>query len=56
MVSEAAVALAWLINRPGITAPIASATKKSHLNSFFQAIDIELSKEQMQRLNDASAY
>ncbi|MDT0689886.1 aldo/keto reductase [Salegentibacter sp. F188] len=56
MVSEAAIALAWLMQRPGITAPIASATKKSHLKSFFQAIDIDLSKEHMQQLNEASAY
>ncbi|MDT0647547.1 aldo/keto reductase [Zunongwangia sp. F260] len=56
MVSEAAIALAWLIERPGITAPIASATKKSHLKAFFEAMDINLSEEQMQRLNNASAY
>ena len=56
MVPEAAISLAWLMKRPGITAPIASATKESHLDSFFQAIDIDLSQEQMQRLNEASAY
>ncbi|MDT0644755.1 aldo/keto reductase [Zunongwangia sp. F363] len=56
MVSEAAISLAWIMQRPGITAPIASATKKAHLKSFFEAIDIELTKEQMKRLNEASAW
>ncbi|MDT0678065.1 aldo/keto reductase [Autumnicola musiva] len=56
MVSEAAVSLAWIMQRPGITAPIASATKISHLKSFFEAIDIDLTTEQMKRLNEASAW
>lgn len=53
-VSNAAVALAWVIQRPGITAPIASATKSSHLKSFQEAVNLNLSEEEMNRLNEVS--
>ena len=53
-VSNAAVALRWIIQRPEISAPIASATKSSHLKSFEEAVNLELSKEEMQRLNEVS--
>ena len=53
-VSNAAVALAWIIQRPQITAPIASATKSSHLKAFEQAINLKLSEEEMDRLNEVS--
>ncbi|MDX1602801.1 MAG: aldo/keto reductase [Salinimicrobium sediminis] len=50
-VSNAAVALAWLMQRPGITAPIASATKESHLVAFEESVNIELSNEEMKNLD-----
>ena len=53
-ISNAGVALAWLIQRPGITAPIASATKSSHLKSFEEAVSFKLSEEEMKRLNEVS--
>lgn len=53
-VSQAAVALSWIIHRPGITAPIASTTNIDQLQSFHEAIDLSLSKEDMERLNEAS--
>ena len=53
-VSNAAVALAWILQRPAITAPIASATKSSHLKSFRQAAKLSLSEEEMNRLNKLS--
>ena len=53
-VSNAGVALAWVLNRPGISAPIASATKSSHLKSFREAADLELSQEEMKKLNQVS--
>ena len=53
-VSQAAIALAWIMNRPQITAPIASATKASHLKSFEQAVNLDLSEEEMQKLNKVS--
>lgn len=54
-VSQAAIALRWIMQRPYITAPIASATKPEHLKSFQEAIEMKLTSEEMQRLNEASA-
>lgn len=53
-ISNAGVALAWIINRPGITAAIASATKSSHLTAFEEATSVNLSQEEMDKLNLAS--
>lgn len=53
-VSQAAVALRWIIQRPEISAPIASATKSEHLKAFEEAVNMKLSKEEMQQLNDVS--
>ena len=52
-VSQASVALRWLIQRPGITAPIASGSKTEHLKSFKEAVETELSSEEMERLTQA---
>ncbi len=52
----AQVALAWLMARPGITAPIASATSVEQLNELAQATKLELDRESIERLNRASAY
>ncbi|PKD17011.1 alcohol dehydrogenase [Salegentibacter salinarum] len=52
-ISQAGVALAWLMNRPGVSAPIASATKSSHLKSFTEAVKVSLSNEDMEVLNKA---
>ena len=54
-ISNAGVALAWIIQRPGITAPIASATKASHLKAFQEALDTILTEEEMIRLNEVSS-
>ncbi len=54
-ISQAGIALRWIIQRPGITAPIASTTKSEHFKSFQEAVDIELSSEEMEKLNEASA-
>ena len=54
-ISQAGIALRWIIQRPGITAPIASTTKSEHFRSFQEAIDIELTAEEMKKLNEASA-
>ena len=55
-VSMAAVALAWLLHKPVVTAPIASATSDTHLQSFVQAAELKLSPEDMQLLDQASAF
>jgi len=49
------VALAWLIARPSITAPIASATSLQQLNEITQAPRLALSREDVQALDGASA-
>ena len=52
----ATIALAWLISRPGITAPIASATKPEQLHQLVQATLINLDPKAIDKLNLASAY
>ena len=54
--TQASVALAWLIARPSITAPIASATSIGQLDSLIAATKLELSKEAIQKLDEASAW
>ena len=51
-VPAAQVALAWLLHRPGVTAPIVGATKLSHLQDALAAEQLELSEEEMQRLQE----
>ncbi len=51
----ASVALAWLMARPGITAPIASATSLEQLQELTAATELELDAAAMQSLNEASA-
>lgn len=51
----AAVALAWLMTRPAVTAPIASATKPEHVASLVVATKLLLTKSQIERLDTASA-
>ncbi|AGI25636.1 putative oxidoreductase [Pseudomonas sp. ATCC 13867] len=50
------VALAWLMARPSITAPIASASKLEQLPDLIAAVELKLSDEAIQRLDTASAY
>ena len=44
------VALAWLLSRPGVAAPIIGATKIEHLESAVAALGVKLSDEQIQAL------
>ena len=52
----ASVALAWLIARPGITAPIASATSLEQLNALIKAAQLNLNDAAINRLTEASQY
>lgn len=54
-VSQAQVALAWIMARPGITAPIASATSLDQLDSLTGAASLHLSVADMKRLDTVSA-
>jgi aryl-alcohol dehydrogenase-like predicted oxidoreductase len=53
--TPAHVALAWLIARPSVTAPIASATSLEQLNDLIEATKLELDQAAMELLNQASA-
>ena len=49
-VSNAQVALAWLLGKPGVTAPIVGATKPNHLSDAFAALALELTPEEVAAL------
>lgn len=53
--TPAAIALAWLIARPSITAPIASATSVEQLKSLADAVELTLSADDIRELDTASA-
>jgi aryl-alcohol dehydrogenase-like predicted oxidoreductase len=54
--TSAAVALAWVMARPGITAPIASATSVKQLQELAQSVHLNLSQSVIEELTNASAY
>lgn len=49
---RAQVALAWVAQQPGITAPIVGATKPHHLDDAVAALSVKLSDEELGRLED----
>ncbi|MEY9533510.1 aldo/keto reductase [Sinorhizobium fredii] len=51
---QAEIALAWIIARDGVTAPIASATSLDQVASLVRSAELRLSEEAIQRLNDVS--
>ena len=51
-VSPAQVALAWLLHKPGVTAPIVGATKLEHLEDALAAEQLELSDAELVRLEE----
>jgi aryl-alcohol dehydrogenase-like predicted oxidoreductase len=53
--TPAAVALAWLIKQPGITAPIASATSIEQLNELIVAASLDLDQSSLALLDQASS-
>ena len=44
------MAYAWLLHRPGVTAPIIGASKPGHLEQAVAALDVPLSVGDMARL------
>ena len=48
------IAIAWLIARPSVTAPIVSATTLEQLAELVEAAEIELDAESIQKLDEAS--
>ena len=53
--TPAQVAVAWIIARPSVTAPIASATNLDQLADLMKAVDLKLDHAAITTLNDASA-
>lgn len=53
--TSAQIALAWLLAQPTVTAPIASVSKPQQFD-ILKCVDIELKKDAINKLNDASAY
>jgi 1-deoxyxylulose-5-phosphate synthase len=51
-VPTAQVALAWLLHKPGVTAPIVGATKAEHLEDSLAAERLALSEDEIARLEE----
>ena len=54
--TPAQVALSWLAHRPGITAPIASATSVAQLKELLAGIELQLDPDARAMLDRASAW
>jgi 1-deoxyxylulose-5-phosphate synthase len=52
---RAQIALAWLLAKPGVTAPIVGATKPEHLEDALAAMSLKLSAEEVARLEEPYA-
>lgn len=50
--SPAQIAIAWLLHREGVTAPIVGVTKEHHMQEMIDTVDIELSDDDMQFLEE----
>jgi aryl-alcohol dehydrogenase-like predicted oxidoreductase len=53
--TPARVALAWLMTRPGVVAPIASATSAEHVKDLVEATELELAQDAVEVLTASSA-
>jgi aryl-alcohol dehydrogenase (NADP+) len=51
-VTPSQIALAWLLHQPGVTSPIIGASKMNHLEENVAALDIELSPEELEALEE----
>ncbi len=51
-VSRAQVALAWVLAKPFVTAPIVGATKPAHIDDAVAAVDLELTADEIARLEE----
>jgi aryl-alcohol dehydrogenase-like predicted oxidoreductase len=54
--TQATVALAWLIHRPSVTAPIVSATSLKQLDSIIKAPDLPITAHEIELLTQESAW
>jgi aryl-alcohol dehydrogenase-like predicted oxidoreductase len=51
--AHAQIALAWMLGKPGITAPIVGATRPHHLQDAVAALSVRLSPEEVTALEEA---
>jgi 1-deoxyxylulose-5-phosphate synthase len=51
-VPPAQIALAWLLQRPAVTAPIIGATRLGHITDALAATRLTLSQDEMRRLQE----
>jgi len=51
-VKPAQIALAWILQRPGVTAPIIGASKPHHLDDALAALDLQLTADEMKQLEE----
>lgn len=51
-VPPAQIALAWLLHKPGVTAPIIGASKLDHLEDALAAAELKLSTDEISRLEE----
>ena len=51
-IAPAQLALAWLLHKPGVTAPIVGATRLEHLDQAIDALTIALTAEELRRLEE----
>lgn len=51
-VSNAQIALAWVLQQPGITAPIIGASKMPHLEDAVKALDVKLDESELKSLGE----
>ena len=47
------IALAWILSKPYVHSPIIGATKMDHLDQAIAALDIQLSDEEIKKLEGA---
>ena len=52
-VPSAQVALAWLLHKPGVTAPIVGSTKEQHLKDALAAEELTLGDDEIERAREA---
>lgn len=51
-VPNAQLALAWLLHKPGVTAPIIGASKPQHIDDAVKALDLKLTDEEIKLLEE----
>jgi aryl-alcohol dehydrogenase (NADP+) len=52
-VKSVQIALAWLLQKDGVTSPIIGASKEAYVDDAVQALEIELSDDDVRRIEDA---